>query len=164
MEICGFLKWDEWPAAMSDFDLALVRSGANTTIAVSDGYQTGSQPPFEGLCVANDTGATITVYWAIRAYDLLSSPRLDLLTLGAPLEYQVAAGSIGEPASSPAALAVGALCWQTRQPEYFSSQGPTVDGRTKPDIAGHDSVSGATYGPFFGCGQSSFAGTLRCCS
>ena len=29
----------------------------------------------------------------------------------------------------------------------------------KPDIAGHDSVSGATYGPFFGCGMSGFAGT-----
>ena len=51
------------------------------------------------------------------------------------------------------------LCWQTRQPEYFSSQGPTIDGRTKPDIAGHDSVSGATYGGFSACARSAFAGT-----
>jgi subtilisin family serine protease len=159
MQICGFLKWDEWPAAVSDFDLALVRSGANTTIAVSEEYQDGTEPPFEGLCQANDTGATMTVYWAIRAYGLRSSPRLDLLTLGAPLEYQVPAGSITEPASSPATFAVGALCWQTRQPEYFSSQGPTIDGRTKPDIAGHDSVSGATYGGFSACARSAFAGT-----
>lgn len=144
---------------MSDFDLALVRSGANTTIAVSDEYQTGSQPPFEALCLTNGTGVPITVYWAIRAYALRSSPRLDLLTIGAPLEYQTAAGSIAEPATSPAAFAVGALCWQSKQPEFYSSQGPTIDGRLKPDISGHDSVSGATYGASSGCVTTGFAGT-----
>jgi hypothetical protein len=38
--------------------------------------------------------------------------------------------------------------------EFFSSQGPTIDGRTKPDIAGIDGVSvtaaGAFDSPFFG--------------
>ena len=133
---------------MSDFDLALVRSGAKPTIAVCRRTSPADSRRSRGCAWTTTPATTITVYWAIRGYDLRSSPRLDLLTLGAPLEYQTAAGSIGEPASSPATLAVGALCWQTRQPEYYSSQGPTIDGRTKPDIAGHDSVSGATYGGF----------------
>ena len=30
-EICGFLKWDEWPAGVSDFDLGLFLSRARTT-------------------------------------------------------------------------------------------------------------------------------------
>ena len=55
-------------------------------------------------------------------------------------------------------MAVGAVCVQSRELEFYSSQGPTIDGRTKPDIVGHDSVSGMTYGPSDGC-LSGFAGT-----
>jgi len=157
-EICGFLRWDEWPAAVSDFDLLLFDSTTGQEIAISDYQQDGAQPPLEGLCVTNQTGLTQRVAWAILGYRVVSSPRLDLFTVGPPLEYYTAAGSIGDPASSPNALAVGALCWSTDVLEFYSSQGPTIDGRTKPDIAGHDSVSSATYGPFSSC-PSGFAGT-----
>ena len=162
--ICGILKWDEWPAGISDFDLGLVLSGANRILALSAGDQTGSQPPIEGLCAEQTSGADLTVYWAILGYRVSTSPRLDLFSLSPPLQYQTAAGSVVDPATSSAALAVGALCWQTRQLEFYSSQGPTIDGRTKPDIVGHDSVSGATYGLFSSCpsafaGPSGFAGT-----
>jgi len=99
------------------------------------------------------------VYWAINAYRLSGNPRLDLFSISPPLHYQTAAGSVTDPATSSAALAVGALCWQSSALEFFSSQGPTIDGRMKPDLAGHDSVSGATYGPFSSCVYSGFAGT-----
>jgi subtilisin family serine protease len=159
-EICGFLKWDEWPAGVSDFDLGLFLSGSNTLLASSDEEQGagGGEPPFEAVCVGQSSGSDLTVFWAIRGYDVRSSPRIDLVSWSPPLEHAVAAGSIAAPASSPAAFAVGALCWQSRQLEPYSSQGPTVDGRMKPDIVGHDSVSGATYGMFDGC-PSGFAGT-----
>ena len=156
--ICGFLKWDEWPAGVSDFDLGLFLSGANLLIASSEEEQTGTQAPFEALCVEQATGADLRVFWAIRGYRVSTSPRLDLDSWSPPLEYQTAAGSIAAPASSPATLAVGALCWQSRQLEPYSSQGPTIDGRVKPDIVGHDSVSGMTYGAFAAC-PSAFAGT-----
>jgi subtilisin family serine protease len=156
--ICGFLKWDEWPSGVSDFDLGLFLSGPSILLASSEEEQTGSQPPFEALCVEQETGADLLVFWAIRGYSVSTSPRLDLDSWSPPLEYQTAAGSIGAPASSPATLAVGALCWQSRQLEPYSSQGPTIDGRVKPDIVGHDSVSGMTYGPFAAC-PSAFAGT-----
>ena len=83
---------------------------------------------------------------------------LDLVSWSPPLNTRCRPGSIATPASSPAAFAVGALCWQSRALEPYSSQGPTIDGRTKPDIVGHDSVSGATYGGFSSC-PSAFAGT-----
>jgi subtilisin family serine protease len=156
--ICGFLKWDEWPAGRSDFDLALVLSGANQLLASSDGEQGHGEPPFEGMCVRQTSGHDLIVFWAIVGYNVVSSPRIDLFSWSPPLEYAVAAGSITTPASSPAALAVGALCWQSRSLEFYSSQGPTVDGRVKPDLVGHDSVSGATYGGFSSC-PSAFAGT-----
>ncbi len=157
-EICGFLKWDEWPAAGSDFDLGLFLGGSNTLVALSAEDQTGSQPPFEGLCATQSSGRNILAFWAIGGYRVTTSPRLDLVSWSPPLQYSVAAGSIGTPASSPAVMAVGAVCVQSRQLEFYSSQGPTIDGRTKPEIVGHDSVSGMTYGPSSGC-LSGFAGT-----
>ena len=156
--ICGLLKWDEWPAGVSDFDLALVLSGANELIAMSDGYQGDGEPPLEGLCVEQSTGSDLVVFWAIVGYDVSTSPRFDLFSMSSSLQYQTAAGSVVDPATSTAALAVGALCWQTKQLEPYSSQGPTIDGRMKPDLAGHDSVSGSTYGAATTC-PSAFAGT-----
>jgi subtilisin family serine protease len=158
--ICGFLKWDEWPVAVSDFDLYLGLSGSNVVVAVSEDEQGegGGEQPFEGLCARQTSGADVAAFWAIRGYTVRSNPPLDLVSWSPPLEYQVAAGSITTPASSPAAFAVGALCWQSRGLEPYSSQGPTIDGRVKPDIVGHDSVSGATYGTSEGC-PSGFAGT-----
>lgn len=52
-----------------------------------------------------------------------------------------AAGSIVQPASSQYAVAAGAAYWQNGALEPFSSQGPTIDGRVKPDITGYDGVS-----------------------
>ena len=72
--------------------------------------------------------------------------------------------SVTEPASSPAALAVGAACWQTGQLEDYSSLGPTIDGRPKPDLTAPDSVSTVTYGAAVsgsaGCGDVRFHGNL----
>jgi subtilisin family serine protease len=160
-EICGFLKWDEWPAGVSDFDLYLVLSGANVLLASSEEEQGegGGETPFEAVCEYQDSGADLRVFWAIGGYSVRSSPRLDLVSWSPSLQYSVPAGSIGTPATSPAALAVGALCWQSRQLEFYSSQGPTIDGRMKPELVGHDSVSGGTYGAFDGSCPSAFAGT-----
>jgi subtilisin family serine protease len=158
--ICGFLRWDEWPAGISDFDLALHVESVNQMLSVSEEWQTGTQPAVEGGCVLNDSGIDQMVGWAIYGWDVKSTPRIDFFGMvGPPLEHHVAAGSIADPASSPAALAVGALCWQTNLLEPYSSQGPTIDGRTKPDLAGHDSFSTATYGAGGECGEAGFAGT-----
>jgi Subtilase family len=59
---------------------------------------------------------------------------------------QASAGSITDPASSPYALAVGAVDVGADgstpgKSEPFSSQGPTIDGRIKPDLGGWDGVS-----------------------
>src|SRR5262249_32281564 len=44
--------------------------------------------------------------------------------------------------------------------EPFSSRGPTIDNRVKPDIAGQDGVSSSVYGASTGtCGPDGFYGT-----
>jgi len=52
-----------------------------------------------------------------------------------------AAGSIANPADSPWAMAVGAVDVGNQGLEAFSSRGPTIDNRTKPDILGYDGVA-----------------------
>ncbi len=54
---------------------------------------------------------------------------------------RAAAGSIVEPAASASALSVGASNWRTNSLEPFSSRGPTVDGRVKPDLLGFDGTA-----------------------
>jgi subtilisin family serine protease len=157
--VCGYLKWDEWPNAVSDFDLALVLSSNFQIIAASTIVQNGSQPPLEGLCAINTSGSDATVAWVIYGSRVASNPRLDFFSTHDPIQYFVPAGSIIDPAANAAALAAGAVCWNNNTLEFYSSQGPTIDGRTKPDIAAQDSVSSATYGPFSGACPSGFAGT-----
>jgi subtilisin family serine protease len=157
--ICGYLKWDEWPNGSSDFDLALILSSNFQTIAASTIVQNGSTPPIEGVCAVNGSGSDQTVAWVIYGSRVVSNPRLDLFSTADPLQYFVPAGSIIDPAANAAALAAGAICWQTNSLEFYSSQGPTIDGRPKPDLAAQDSVSSATYGPFDGSCPSGFAGT-----
>ena len=144
---CVMLKWDDWPATTEDFDLGLIRMSDGSVVAASTNDQSsGPDEPTEELCYLN-TGPTATFGIEIARYSASGSPRFDLFYQGAsPLQFRTAAGSLAEPASSPAALAVGAFCWSGGALEPYSSQGPTIDGLTKPDLAAPDSVSTVTYG------------------
>jgi subtilisin family serine protease len=163
---CIRLKWDDWPVSAQDYDLHLVRVDAATPIeghgaivASSRNAQTGSQPPTEQLCFSNP-GAKVAYAIEIVRVSGSGSPRLDLfISPGPDFEHQVAAGSVTEPASSPSVLAVGAVCWLGDAFEAYSSRGPTIDGRVKPDLVAPANVSSATYGGFKACAGSGFAGT-----
>jgi subtilisin family serine protease len=64
--------------------------------------------------------------------------------------YSMPAGSLGSPADAVGALTVGATNWRDGLLEPYSSQGPTTDGRAKPDLTAPVRVSTATYGEFDG--------------
>ena len=160
--VCGFLRWDEWPTASDDFDLGLYDNGE--WVAVSDADQSGGGvQPTEALCVQNTSGETRRPGFVIARYSGSGTPSFDLFVTGDPYDlvpqYSTASRSIIDPAASPNVLTVGADCWQTGGLEPYSSQGPTIDNRMKPDLVGPDSVSSATYGAFTSCGMSGFAGT-----
>jgi len=63
------------------------------------------------------------------------------------IEHPVAAGSVTLPGDSPDSLTVGAIDHATNAYHTYSSQGPTDDGRIKPDICAPAGVSTNTYGP-----------------
>lgn len=159
---CVELKWDDWPYSDQNYDLYL--TDGLTIVESSNGLQTGSQPPIEALCYENLSGADNYYSIVVRGVSgAVLGTRIDLFVqaYAFELEHQVAAGSIVEPASSPNALAVGAICWADNSLEFYSSVGPTIDGRTEPDIAAQAAVSSGTYGWFEMCadGWSGFRGT-----
>src|SRR6186997_825812 len=158
---CAALKWDDWPASAEDYDLYLTHSPGGAVVSESTGPQTGLEPPSELACLFNTSPVTQTYAIGIHAQHVTARPvRFDLFVYPGPdLEHQVAEGSVTEPGTSPSALTVGAVCWQGSELETYSSEGPTIDGRVKPDLVGPDSVSSLTFGPFAGCGTSGFAGT-----
>jgi len=157
--VCGWLKWDDWPRSAQDLDLLLSNAESGARLADSTSPQTGTQPPAEWLCWENTTGAAVEAALTVRRNGAGGAPRLDLFSLSR-LEHAVAEGSVVDPAASPDALAVGAACWQTGAVAPYSSRGPTLDGRAKPDLLGYDSVSTASFGTASGCGLlSGFRGT-----
>jgi subtilisin family serine protease len=66
-------------------------------------------------------------------------------------EYPVASSSLMDPASAHGAFTVGAVnqtVWQNPSPAIrgYSSQGPSTDGRQKPDLVAPDGTASLTYG------------------
>ncbi len=162
-QACAFLKWDAWPTTTTqDFDFGIYDAATFELVAASatDQVTLNSSPTEEACVLAPPEGQEYFV--AIERY-AGTTPRLDLFLDGAPFDqYRVAGGSLIEPATAPEVLATAAICWHDGALEPYSSQGPTIDGRVKPDLAGFDSNSSATYGAFNlspGCGVSGFTGT-----
>jgi subtilisin family serine protease len=157
--VCAYLRWYEWPKAKHEYELSLVDDGTGLAFPAS---RSGAFP-LEQACWGNPRiwdSQSAAVRVRVAAHGTTGTAPLELFVEGAsPLEHPIAAGSIADPATSPSALAVGAICWQTGALETYSSQGPTIDGRVKPDLVAPDSVSSAVYGAFSQCGATGFTGT-----
>jgi hypothetical protein len=160
-EFCAFLKWDQWPSSNQDFDLAIV-DGSARVVATSEYQQTGTQFPIEATCYTNPSSSVQTFGIAIWKAAATKTPRMDVFVHGdyeKSLKHQRADGSIAMPAVSPSVFTVGASCYASGALEPYSSQGPTIDGRTKPDISGPAGMSSGTYGRADACNRSGFSGT-----
>ncbi|WP_310363088.1 ricin-type beta-trefoil lectin domain protein [Catenuloplanes atrovinosus] len=153
------LRWDAWPTTRQDLDLVVMSVNRRPTgpgdaaiVAQSTNPQADAAealPPTEQVTLENKTGGAQTywIYTAARAS--YPQTKADVFVMGdaMSLSYPVAAGSLLEPATSPYAMAVGASQTGSGAVDAYSSRGPTVDGRTKPDITGPAGVSTYTFGP-----------------
>lgn len=154
--IIAFMRWDDdWGHADCDLDLGLFRINPETRnwegIAVDTTPQDGSggSYPFAGVIV-DEVSADIEgqVFLTIRKTTCANEPRWIQLTTWADgyLEHYSPGHHMANPGESrnPGALVVGAShYWDTNAIAPYSSRGPTIDGRIKPDITG------------IACGQSS---------
>ena len=162
-EIIIFLTWDVWPTTDQDYDLYLYDSNSNL-VAFSTNRQTGTQPPTEKI-VYQAPGYD-TYYIRIFNFSASGNEELKLFTFEHGLWFRNAASSLWPPADAVGVISVGAIDqanWQTGPQENYSSQGPTNDGRIKPDISGPDGVrryAGRGYGTSYAAPHVAGAASL----
>ena len=149
-----YLTWNAWPTTDQDYDLYLYDSASNL-VAYSIDVQSETQWPTESISYSVLSDGTY--HLSIKKYDATSNHKLEVYSNNHDITPAVASSSMASPADASNVMAVGAINhanWTTGPQESFSSQGPTNDGRTKPEISGPDGVSGHTYGSFYGTSAS----------
>ncbi len=151
IQISGYVRviltWhDSWDAPSQDYELVIL-NGAGDILAKSEDAQNGNpgQQPAEYLALEADDSI---VYAAVYAYEADQAVTFDIFAAGPGAEIvgAVPAYSVTAPGDASTSLTVGAVAWLDDVLEYYSSQGPTTDGRLKPEISGPTRVSGVTYG------------------
>ena len=153
VELLIDLRWDDrWGGANRDLDLILARWNETTrryeAYAISEGAQSGgtAHVPLEFIVGSVPAGLYCL---AVRQYAGTAPSWLQLRARKAPiLQHHTLHHSIGNPAESanPGLLAVGAApASDTNTIESYSSQGPTPDGRIKPDIVGVARAQSVSY-------------------
>jgi hypothetical protein len=148
-----FLNWDDWYNSDQDYDIYLTTTGG-FIVAGSTNWQAGTQWPTEAIYYTPSTTGWYNIW--INKYSATRNVKLEIFVWGAgALEHIVKSGSLCVPADSGNAVTVGATFWGDDSLEAFSSQGPTSDGRVKPDLAAPDGVNSVTYaGAFYGTSAS----------
>lgn len=144
------LNWDAWDTGDQDYDLVILDEEMNE-IAISRNIQND---------IGDEAGEFITYlffeqqryYVAFQARQITRPGEFDFYIYGADvLEYVSPEYSITTPGDALGALAVAATYWSDDELEKYSSQGPSHDGRLKPDISAPAGVQSAVYGDeFFG--------------
>ena len=146
-KVSAFVRWDgDWGREDCDLDLALVRvdTSTPTLIAIAEDFQDGSvnRYPAEYVAANVPPGVYSLSLWNAQCAAMPAWIQLFLWgTEGGPEEllYHSPGRHIAEPAEgrNPGMMAVGAThWWDTQQVADYSSRGPTIDGRVKPDITG----------------------------
>ena len=152
------IRWaDPWGSSANNYDLELY--SGSTLVASSTDVQAGAADPFEVVEYQAPRAGTYGI--RIRRVSGAPTARMQLLVGTAEdlkLTQQVAQGTLPTPADSanPGMLAVGAV--KLSQPtviEPYSSRGPTLDGRAKPDLVAADCAPTTIDNPF--CGTSEAA-------
>jgi Subtilase family/Domain of unknown function (DUF4384) len=159
------VSWDDWgadplkPSSTQDFDVLLASVDANTGdvkfVSASQNPQTGNAAPVERVQAAAQPGQLFAVF--ILGKSVNRSVRMHFFGLVSEKMFpHTAERSLTIPATSPYALSVAAVNANTVKLETFSSQGPTDDGRAKPEIAAPDGAVSKAY-------KSEFFGTSAAC-
>jgi len=165
-----FLTWDEvWGSAGYDIDLYILNSNTlnlSSPFSYSTNLQSGDGDPEESCGVYNYSYDPQTVSIVITRKTRLTNPyddvnhpmRMNLHILGGTIlenNYIIANGSIlNNSDAGGGVVSVGAIDVSTKLHnvvEYYSSWGPTWDGRLKPEIACFDGTSSgrALWGTYF---------------
>jgi hypothetical protein len=150
------LNWDDYPSTGVDYDLYLYSGDPDyggTVVASSTNAQTGfgrnPYPPYEDIQYTATTSAT---YYLVveKAGGTTSNLPLTLFSPYVNLGARTRASSLSQPADCASTLAIAATDAVTDAVAGYSSEGPTVDGRNKPEISAPTNVQTSLPGNFAG--------------
>ena len=145
-----FLNWDQYGLNnKDDLDLYVVNS-AGTTVASSTVIQGNSNDPAEAVSFTYQSGQAPYSVKVRRKKGNTANLDITLFSFYHNFEHQVAASSLMDPANAHGAFSVGAVyqaSWAQASPPIrsYSSQGPTNDGRLKPELVAPDGTASVTY-------------------
>ncbi len=158
--VAVFLNWDQYADPETDLDLYVYTAGG----ALKDSSTTlqepaAGNPPSEFVSFPLDDGEDPYRFTVEHASGPTFGLDVTVIAFYDAIEHPVPQSSLMEPAEAHGAFSVGAVdqaVWNDPSPaiEVFSSQGPTLDGRLKPDLVAPDRTSTVTYGPGSGQGTS----------
>ena len=152
-EISVYLLWDDFPFTTENYDLLLYRStGPSTTAShvTSDRTVERNTRPFASIEYSNYLSSA-RYHVGIKKSSTARSMQFKLVSDSHRFhsKYATPSSSLISPSDAEGVVAVGAV----RSSRYiygpqedYSSQGPTIDGRIKPDIMGPTGVKTHAYG------------------
>ncbi|MBF8290484.1 MAG: Peptidase and subtilisin kexin sedolisin [Chloroflexi bacterium] len=151
------IRWaDRWGASANDYDLQLLHG--TTVVASSEDVQAGKGDPYE---VIEYTAPGAAIYdIVVKRITGTPTSRIQMLAYAGPfvsLRHQVPAGTLPSPADSanPGMVSIGAVNVASPDTiEPFSSRGPTLDGRIRPDLMAVDCAPTTIEVVFCGTSQS----------
>ena len=156
------IRWSDWNLPASRTTDYRVEIGTPFGVKIVDAAQTAGAPPLE----AADEYAPGPVTLRIRRVALGGDASPDVVEVGlfeGRLEYFQNAYSAAKPvvdSRSPALVSVGAVDPpRDGRIAWYSSQGPTNDGRTKPDVSAPSCVSSSIFNQTRFPGIACFNGT-----
>ncbi|BAV33874.1 peptidase S8/S53 [Sulfuricaulis limicola] len=156
-----YMNWEAYPTTTIDYDLELYLGdpGAGGSLVASSlnrqSGKGGAWYPYPYEAIANYVPAVTGTYYIVvrKISSATANRRLTLFTTGPALGTKTTASSLTQPSDCSSTLAVGATNLSD-VPEGYSSEGPTTDGRAKPEISGPDGVSTSLSSGFYGTSAS----------
>ncbi len=140
-----WLNWDDWAQPRINYDL-FVYDGAGVEVAKSTETQGrgGGKRPVESLVIPAAKGEYLVRVRKVNAGDA-DVPLTLIVGPGAALELTGADGTLTVPGDARGAVTVGAVDWRDGAVPRYSSRGPTLDGRPKPELGGPEGVWSAAH-------------------
>ena len=167
------LQWNAFGAPPpDDFDLILFCDLGAGLVQVDASFDEqcglfGSEP-LEAVSFQNTSGSAVECGYAVVEFDPANCPHpanrqfdtFNVVNSCLEMEQNTSSFTLSHPADCAGVTAVGAVCVFDNQLEFFSSQGPTLDDRIKPELCAPDNTSGVSFGNSQSCSLADgFPGT-----
>lgn len=141
---CGLIqgiRWSDWGTNPTDYDVTITDAVSGDTVATSNADQGAGAPPIEIPPPLNCSEHPTLKLWVtiFKEGNGSAGDTIEFMANQANFEYSSNPYSVTHPiadSANPGVLAVAAVDPAAGQTiAGYSSQGPTNDGRTKPDMA-----------------------------